>query len=405
MKKKIYEISAGITIIVGMMILISTFQTQEKQPERQQEMEKKITFAAFGDLEYQSMLEEIIAVFYEKTGIKTEIFCFSTQSELEENILKQFTKGEPYDVFMTQRDFLYHLEDGEWIANLKSVIKQRKKEGDEYYEYALREGEVRGAIYALPVGMNPYVLICNEDLLEECGMDSVHQCVRDNEWNFDTFCSYIEKTYEQQKCPSFLFESEVYIWQNLLSMEGGCVICENENIQLDVLAQQTEKKISKLIEEGKIQEIDGYVNGKRKEEIFLEGKLPFIYGDLEDMRTLGDSDFDWDIIPIPSISGDFSNSEVQIPLIAASAEGKLETALSFIDFYVSAQGQQLRLEYGECLFPSINTVYYTGKEAIYLPEHSNYFIYAIEQGYSGAYRLGKRIKKEDFFNIISKTEE
>lgn len=400
MKKQIYKVIAVIIIVFGISLMLYAFSIRPMGNEKEKKTLQQITFAAWGDDQYQEILEQTALEFQNRENIEVEVFCFSSEQELEKQIFEKFAIGDPYDVFLARRNLLQILIQEEWIENLSSVLDNRRKQGDEYYTNALIEGYFDGVQCGMPTGMNPYVLICNDDLLKECGLENVYDLVKNRKWNMDAFQECVETIYEKYGTPGLLIENTKTAWENLIKVEGGEISIEDGRVKLDNQAQYTKRKLQSYLRKGIIQCIDEKEEIINKNAIFFNSKILFLYGDLSDMSALGDfENVNCDILPVPSENGNFSNSVVEIPMILASKEGNLEASKQFIDFYVGADGQKTRLEYGEKLLPSLNTVYYTGKEAVYFPEHSNYFIYAIEQGYSDMYN-GEVIEEEDFLEQL-----
>ena len=142
------------------------------------------------------------------------------------------------------------------------------------------------------------------------------------------------------------------------------------------LSRKSGKSVWNLGKQFTEEEYEAYRNA------FKMGEAPFILGDLSMTRLLYDAEFSWDIIPVPSENSDFSNSTFTIPMIAAGTGIHQDLACEFVDYYISTLGQKLRLESGECLLPSLSMVFYTSMGDVAFPEHSNYYFFAIENGYA-----------------------
>jgi ABC-type glycerol-3-phosphate transport system substrate-binding protein len=336
MKKQIYKFISIFVIAVGVGLLCYALSIRPQSSTGKERKIEKIRFAAFGELDYQEMLEELAERFWENTGIQAEVFCFSTKEEMELQVREGFAKGEPYDVFLTDRQFLTMLKEGNWCKSLDGILENSRKVGEDFYPAAIAEGKLDGRQYGMPVGVNPEILIYNKNIFADIADDiDIHEIVRSGKWTKKILEKYLEKGYKKYQCPQLLFEND---------------------------------------------------GSDKNKDLFLEGRTLFFYGTLEDTVYFGEKEqpFEWDILPAPSEDGDFGNCILRIPMIGAAKEGNLEAANAFIKFYVGTEGQKLRLEYGENILPSLNTVFYTGKEALVIPEHSNYLIYAAERGHSAS---------------------
>lgn len=265
--------------------------------------------------------------------------------------------------------------------NLEEVAQERAREGDVFYSTALEQGRIGDVQYALPTGVMPYMIYYNRTLLEERGLEDPQTVFREKRWDFSGFAAYLETARGSGEEPALAFEAE---WESvepfLRSQGGSCRVGEN-GIEPDALAEETAGTFGKLARQGVIRSCGGQEYADMQ-KAFAEGRLPMIVGGLEMTRLCSNVDFAWDILPFPSVESDFQNSSFEVPLIAAGNGEHGELARKFVSYYVSALGQKLRLENGECLIPSLNMVFYTSMGDVRFPEHSNYYFFAIENGYS-----------------------
>ena len=332
--KKICLISVSF-ILAGICLLIYSWSIGLSETESANIKEEVLSFAIYGNSETEMIVRQAVQSFQELNHCKVEVYCYGTEEEEEDQVLGQAAGGKGFDVFYITPEILKKMEEAGEVVNLETVLEERKAQGDLFYPITLQEGQIENQQYALPVGVQPYMLYYNKEILEAFEMEDPQTMLRDRQWT--------------EKATSDYFQE--------LSRKSG-------------------KSVWNLGKQFTEEEYEAYRNA------FKMGEAPFILGDLSMTRLLYDAEFSWDIIPVPSENSDFSNSTFTIPMIAAGTGIHQDLACEFVDYYISTLGQKLRLESGECLLPSLSMVFYTSMGDVAFPEHSNYYFFAIENGYA-----------------------
>lgn len=381
-RQKIFVKVAGIVLIaVGFIGLLAVGMLPEDEKMPSLEDLQVISFALWGDAKEQEIAEELAETFMGKENCKVDVYCYSTENELYTNVLGQIAGGNGFDVFFVNQKVLSQLEEMDMVVPLDSVVEERQREGDEFYIIALNSGYLEGKQYALPTGIMPYMLYYNRDLLENNGIINPQKLLDGGQWNLEALLEITEKFYETSGCTGMMLLPEWWMISPFVLSEGGGWDREKEENPLDRKAKVTLEKLAEQVLQGgmAIQKAGNY---EGTQERFYSGELPFILGDLEMTRMCSNVDFQWDILPFPSAEGLYDNSSFGVPLIAVGAGEKEKWAKKFVSFYISSLGQKLRLEKGECLMPSLDMVFYTSMGNVIFPEHSNYYFFAMENGYS-----------------------
>ncbi|MGN0354977.1 MAG: ABC transporter substrate-binding protein [Muricoprocola sp.] len=379
-RKKVYLIST-VLIMAGLILLLKACGTGQNVTENSEKKEEVLTFAIYGDENTEKIVKQAVKSFQELNHCKVEVYCYGTEKEERTQVLGQAAGGKGFDVFYATPATLKKMWEAGEVLELDSVVANRKEQGDIFYPITLEDGKIEGKQYALPVGVEPYMLYYNKDQLELLGMENPQEMFREKRWTGENVLLYFEKLVEKTGNPALKLQNTIVNTELILQAEGGQWKFENGEMILDQKAKHSLDGWNELLENGMIEMISSEKYEECKNS-FQDGGELFIIGNLSMTRLLYNADFSWDIIPFPSENSDFSNSIFTVPLIAVGAGNHQELARQFVDYYVSTLGQKLRLESGECLLPSLNMVFYTSMGDVSFPEHSNYYFFAVENGYS-----------------------
>lgn len=371
----IFLIALGVTGLSAVLFMADGGTFQEKTEE------EVITFALYGDTQMQRIADQVAETFMEQHHCRVEIYCYSTGEEERTQVVGQLAGGKGFDAFYVNPELLEMLLQNREVVSLEGVLQERRQEGDSFYAAALEEGKIGGVQYALPTGVMPYMIYYNQSLLEEYGIQDPQTLFRGKGWNFSAFADCLRTLGDASGGPALALSSGWETVEPLLRAEGGGFVRQEEGIVLDSQAESTAEAFGALEREGRAIFCNEEEYQKMKQQ-FVRGELPMIAGGLEMTRLCSNADFSWDILPWPSWDSDFQNSNFQVPLIAVGNGEHTELAEEFVSYYVSALGQKLRLENGECLMPSLNMVFYTSMGNVRFPEHSNYYFFAMENGYA-----------------------
>lgn len=352
-----------------------------------------LTVALCGDTETQKIAEEAAQEFEKKEDCRVDIYCYSSEEELETNIYGQFASGKGFDVFYTNKEMLKKLYEKDVILDLDDVIRDRNGEKEYFYERALAEGQLGEKQYAVPIGVMPYMICYNSSLLEELGMTDPQEIFDEGAWTEENFYCYLSKVSKLSGSPAMVVSSDWPVVEMLVYSEikkGGTEAGEADWTEA---AEAVTDSLGSLMKNG-IVEVDDSESYELLRDSFAAGKIPFLIGRLDVTRACYNSTFTWDILPFPSEESDFSGTAMDISLIAAGKGQHQDLARRFISYYSSTAGQKTRLEAGECQMPSLNMVFYTSMGNVSFPEHANYYFYVMDEGYSLEDRMPEKEERE-----------
>lgn len=377
---RLIKILSAFLISAGLIGAVISFNMEETLQTSDANEKTRVSFALYGDTQMQQIAEEAAAVFQKQRACTVDIYCYSTEEELTSNILGQIAGGNPFDLFYISPKLLEQLAEKEELQPLENIVEKRQQEGERFYEPALASGQYNGRQYALPVGVDPYMIYINRTMMAEEGIEDPQLLFEKKEWNLDGFASCVREIKEKTGMAGLNLYPDWYVAEPFLRCNGGYWVREEEQIIPDEAMGQTLEILKKLKQEGAL----GMLTEAHYESLqqkFLSGELPMIIGKLDMTRVCGQMDFAWDIVPFPSASCDFSNGSMDVSMIAVGNGKHAKEAEAFADFYVSTFGQKIRLEQGECLLPSLSMVFYTSMGDVVFPEHSNYYIFSVEKTY------------------------
>jgi len=374
-----------ILAFMGILALAAAAGVHSSPPE-DKSSKPRITLAAYGSAAQKNIIEDIARIYERDYDCTVDVYCYATQEALYACVTSQYAAGAPFDVFYLDKRTLIRLVDGGWLYPLDDVVAQRTEDGDEFYQTALIAGQRYERQYALPTGVNPYMLHYNATMLKRAGVMLPQEMLENKTWNFDCFEDYLRAIHEHTGNPALVIENN---WSTLIgwlkTVDGQFLgIDRRGDIRYDYLGERTLDRLRDLIHKGIVAYLGDMYRGASLDHLFRSGFTPMVLADFGFMCRLYDVNwFEWDIAPMPSKDSSFSNTPVDVPMVAVCARSEQPRyAADFVDFYVSAFGQQLRIEQGESLLSSLNMTFYTSMFDVRLPDHANYYFYAIEYGYT-----------------------
>ena len=361
-------------------IVFSAAMGGDQQMQMRKE-EARISFALCGDDEIQQIAEETARIFRKQNHCRVDVYCYSTREELESNILGQIAGGDTFDVFIITDEMLSRLSGEKEFQCLDDVVEKRHQSGEDFYQVALSCGQTDGVQYALPSGVDPCMIYYNRTMMEEAGIQEPQGMLERGCWNLDGFAACIREIREKLNLTGIHLYREWCVEEPFLLCGGGGWQEQGNGIGPDDTMLRTVEVLKQLKAEGALEMIRTEQYDTIR-ELFVEGKLPMMIGKLDMTRACSRSGFVWDIVPFPSAEGAFDNVNIDVSLIAVGKGRHVEQAKEFVDYYVSGFGQKTRLERGECQMPSLNMAFYTSMGDVVFPEHSNYYFFALENGYA-----------------------
>ncbi len=372
---------ALLLILIGSIGLVTAMLFWKEKAFPKTEEEEVITFALYGDLQMQKTAEEVAEVFRKQNHCRVDVYCYSSAYEEQRQVIGQLASGKAFDVFYTTPNELWEISAEGAVTSLEDVVEERKQEGETFYPSVLETGKINGCQYGLPAGVMPYMIYYNQTLLEEAGLESPQQIFQAKRWDLNGFADALRKISQRLNRPALYVCSSWQMVEPLMRAGGGTCTETESGLETDTSLLESLQIYQQLAKEGVLVSCSEKEYEVYRQE-FASGQQPLIISNLEMTRLCSTASFQWDILPYPSVNSNFTNSNFETPLLAVSRGNHEKLAQAFVSYYVSSLGQKLRLEKGECLFPSLSMVFYTSMGDVKFPEHSNYYFFAIDQGYA-----------------------
>lgn len=378
-KIPLYYIIVALFFISGIsLIIIGLLKTQENP--QTPETKGTITFAIYGDAEQRRIINETVKYFEKDNNCEAEIYCFSTMEALQKRIMSQYSVGAPFDVFYIDDYNMNQLMNK--LVPLDDILIESSNAGDVFIEKALSAGKIGKTQYALPTGVRPYCIFYNKKKLTQNQIALPQEYMDSKKWDLKNFSSYCTAIFNKTGNPAYAISPE---WQSLYGFiigNGGKITGFNGGLTvLDEKGVEAMNTIKKLIDSGAVTFLDKLQWGADSLSLFRSESVSMVAGSIEYIYELHDSvDFEWDIIPMPMISSDFSSTVIDIPKIAVSKGENEIISKQFVKFFLSSFGQKIRLEEGERLFSSLNMAFYTSFGGVSFPNHSNFLFFMAENG-------------------------
>ncbi|TSB47959.1 sugar ABC transporter substrate-binding protein [Alkalicoccobacillus porphyridii] len=236
-------------------------------------------------------------------------------------------------------------------------------------------------IFGLPVDTNPYLFYYNKSLLEEVGATSPQEYFDKGEWNWDAVEEITDKLKEAGKYGFVQGNShEVvlnWIWTNGGKFsDGETIVADNDEKTLEAY-----EFISRMVSEGNFVFSGTLPEGQGTEALFMSSQVGLVGAGRWLTPMFLETDLDFDYIPWPSnTDNEIETAHLGMGYLAVNANTEhLEAAQLFQSYYVSREGQEIRLTAEGNAIPSV-----TGIDELVLegqePEHIYYLVDAREVG-------------------------
>ena len=370
----------------------------------------KISFATWGSPADREIQRLVAKVFTNQSGVEVDVFCFSDAESCTSKVITQFAAGDPFDVFYADERTSVILAQKGWLLELNDLEASRKIKSEEYYRSAYQKGVYQNdRLIGLPTGINPYVIYFNKKLFKDAGLSYPDSLLMEGKWNLETLMSCSKSIKGAKNVYGMTIKNDWQTFFSILYSNGGKAkdFLKEGRVLTDESALNSFVELRKGISSGSLIYMGALPKGITEEDMFKSEQVAMVYGGYEYASAFKDiRDFDWDIVPFPSVRKDCSVSALSIPVISCAKYSKQkDAAREFLLFYASSEGQKLRLEKGEKTLPTLKyTVYLSGEEII-LPKHSNFYFYSLDEGFaenmSASYLENKGLILQQFGAICS----
>ncbi|MCP3763466.1 sugar ABC transporter substrate-binding protein [Domibacillus sp. A3M-37] len=328
----------------------------------------------------------------------------------EQKLMTQLQGGSGPDVFYVGDATMAKLATNGSVAELSEFMNTEESfaKPDEYAEGLWGAAKQGDKIYGVTVDSNPLVMYYNKTVLEEAGVKSPQEYYDENKWNWEAFDEVTKQLKDAGK-EGFIAERwlmDTWIWSN-----GGLAYDDEGNYVLDKNAKAKEalQYLDELKNKDQILYAGSLPKGQGLDAMFMSNKVGFVAAGnwLVPMFSQNPS-LKFDFVPFPTNTGN-KREPVQVPTAYMSVSAKsdvAEEAMKFATYYVSKEGQEVRLKGSGNAVPSIKGIDDVVVEGSPV-EHIQYLIDGRDTGFAnGSPRMfkgqipGLNIEWEEQFDLM-----
>lgn len=267
---------------------------------------------------FDAAIEEFESEHY---NVSVSYYSGFQQDEYEEYIAELALLGELPDVFMIMKeDFPTYAQLG-LLEDLTSYVSEYNIVLDEaYYQTAYESGIYKDTLYALPFESVPTLMVVNKTLLEENGYE-----IPDENWTWDEFYELCEALTIDSDGDGIIdqYGSYNYTWEDAAYTNGVTLFNDDGTLNIDTEELEESIKFAKSI-------LDLTYTLDVTSQDFDEGYVvfqPMLYAEYSaytpyPYRVEKSSNFEMEIIPLPTQDGEMGSYQVDTLLIGMSSTSK-----------------------------------------------------------------------------------
>ncbi len=259
-----------------------------------------VSMVIWGSDDRKSAYEELFADFTAETGINVEI----TLVELESIITKtsaQIAAGDSYDMVWMSEAMIPQMMNNGLLEDMSSV------RDDADYDYADLSQSLQanyegpnGEVYAISFTSSPRVWFYNKDLIAQAGLEDPLTLAQNGEWTYEKLFEYSQAVKDLNN-GSYGFSIWNYQspndWNILLdwTWSNGASFFNEDMTECTINAPEGISALNSYkdcIDQGLTPTADSSLD-------FASGQIAFSRNTISQSGTLGDVDFEWDVLPNP----------------------------------------------------------------------------------------------------------
>ncbi|MEY8749441.1 ABC transporter substrate-binding protein [Alkalicoccobacillus gibsonii] len=238
-----------------------------------------------------------------------------------------------------------------------------------------------GVTYALVPDANPFVMYYNIDVFEEVGVKSPQEYYDEGDWTWDTLTD-ITTTFKEAGKEGYVQDGGPFGINTWIYNNGGSVEKDGEVvIDRDPKTIEAIEYVNEMVQDGNFVFSGSLPQGQGRDAMFMSNQVAMVGAGRWLTPLFLESNKNFDYIPWPTNTGEqMEPTLVTSAYLAVNSDTDYpEEAMKFISYYVSREGQEIRLEDNGNSVPSIE-----GLEHVITdqpePEHAQYLLDAIEIG-------------------------
>lgn len=386
MMKKIFKgITLGITglFVTGMMAACNGDETGNNDTAAQSGDVDKITFMTRGNSEELEVYQRAVDSFndiHDDIHVNFESIPGDNYSQL---LITRLQGGQAPDVFYVDDHAMSTMIRNNSVLPVDEFLESDESyvTVDEFPEDIWGPSEFDGVKYGLIPDANPFVMYYNKSVFDEFGLDSPQEYFDRGEWTWDTLEEITDVIREGDKY-GYVLDGGTFGFSSWLFNNGGSFAVDNEvTIDQDPQAREALEFVNRMVQQGNFVYSGTLPDGQGRDAMFMSNQVALVGAGRWLAPMFIEADVEFDYIPWPTNSGELMEPTLVTNLFMAanSSTDHPEAALKFMSYYVSQEGQEIRLQDGGNSIPSVEGIEHVVTEDD-IPEHNQYLLDAIEIG-------------------------
>lgn len=317
---------------------------------------KKVVWSTWGSPEELARYDAVQEAFCKEHGDIELVFQpTASYDDYHSKLLTQLSSGTAPDVFYVGDDRV-----ASFIRNgvLRSV-KDSSLDPAQFPSAVLDIARWNGDLYAFPNDVNPDALWYDKQALKAAGItDDPADLAAADQWTTEAFFS-MTSALAQAGLTGACYWNYWATHDSIMTAAGGKVYDGDTYVaHQDPTSVAALDSYAKRFQAGELILADLLPEGAGSDSLFVTHKLGFLVQGRYTIGTLkgaGVSLDDYDVVRWPTADGKAAPTGVAASYLAVNGKVKdASSALAFYDFFLSAQGQRLRLAEGGNAVPSIS---------------------------------------------------
>ncbi|TSB47610.1 ABC transporter substrate-binding protein [Alkalicoccobacillus porphyridii] len=376
----IFKTSLFGTVALGLLVTVGCSSNESSGGGDVAQLE----FITFADAAQLKVYQRAVDAFHEEHGDEIQINLAGVPSDNYTQTLTTRLQGsEGPDIYYVQDHSMSTFVAGgaalpldEFLEGPDSYVTK-----EEFPDDIWGPTQKDGVTYGLVPDANPFLMYYNKTVFEEVGVKSPQEYFDEGNWTWDTL-EEITTVFKEAGKAGYIqdggpFGVNTWIYNNGGSVEkDGEVVIDSDPKTIEAL-----EFVNRMVQEGNFLYSGALAEGQGRDAMFISDQVALVGAGRWITPLALESNKDFDYIPWPTNTGEqMEPTLLTSAYIAVNSDTDYpEEAMKFISYYVSKEGQEIRLADNGNSVPSI-----AGLEHVVLddpqPEHAHYLMDAIEIG-------------------------
>ncbi|MDQ0207679.1 ABC transporter substrate-binding protein [Alkalicoccobacillus murimartini] len=344
----------------------------------------KLDFLTYADPAQLKVYQRAVDAFHELHGDEIQVELTGLPADNYTQTLTTRLQGsEGPDIYYVQDFSMSTFVQGGTALPLDDFLEGPDSyvRKDEFPDDIWGPTQKDGVTYALVPDANPFVMYYNKSVFEEVGVKSPQEYYDEGNWSWDTL-KEITSTFKEAGKEGYVQDGGPFGVNTWIYSNGGSVEKDGEVvIDSDPKTIEAIEYVNQMVQDGNFVFSGSLPQGQGRDAMFMSDQVALVGAGRWLTPLFLESNKDFDYIPWPTNTGEqMEPTLVTSAYLAVNSDTDYpEEAMKFISYYVSEEGQEIRLADNGNSVPSI-----AGLEHVVTdnpePEHAEYLLDAIRIG-------------------------